>query len=270
MEGFVFLRQDIILFPNLEENSLLIFKIKSSPIGIDLALVRRLLLPEASVHKEVVYISCACSPNAFDQPSTNSISPFRDIPDEAIIRFTIKVGHAPSHLPNLHGGDIFTFVTHRRALLSLLSPYILAIPFGDPPLQSGDVITSDWHEWGPRRTRWFDAVDLEDAQWAPFGQRVMPPWHLGLCDFNPYTTRKLHAQSGDVDYHVPNGRRQRVITRKTVIPARFIFLNDVESELPYCEIECKVQGSDELWMDDERVVFSKVCNHRDQHVRITS
>lgn len=269
MEGFVFLRQDIILFPNLEENSLLIFKIKSSPIGIDLALVRRLLLPEASVHKEVVYISCACSPNAFGQPSTNSTGPFRDIPDETIIRFTIKIGHTPSHLPNLHGGDIFVFVTHRRALLALLSPSILAIPFGDPRLQSGDVITSDWHEWGPKRTRWFDAVHLEDAQCAPFGQRVMLSFQ-GLCDFNTYTIRKLHAQSGDIDHHLPNGRRQRVIRRKTVIPARFIFLNDVESELPYCEIKCEEQGSDEMWMDDERVVFSKVCNHREQHVRITN
>lgn len=61
-----------------------------------------------------------------------------------------------------------------------------------------------------------------------------------------------------------------MITRKTVIPARFIFLDDVESELPYCEIECEEQGSEEMWMDDERVVCPKVCNHRDQHVHITS
>lgn len=236
MNGFVFLRPDVILFPNLEENALLVFKIKSSPFGMDLVLVRELFLPEASVHRAVVHISCVCAPNAFGQPLNDSSGPFRDNPDDAIIRFTIEIGKARFNFPGVQG-EPFTFVIHRRALLALLSPSVLAVPFGDPHLLRENVMTSPWSEWGPKCTRWF--TGLVPAQWAPFGQRLMPcqsplfdPSSLRLFDFNTYTIRKLHDRIGDTDYRTPNGKTQRVVTAKSVLRGGWnsSFLDDVESE----------------------------------------
>lgn len=259
--------------PHEEEAALAIYKISVPDSTIDpmwampIRLLRRLALPRLRPWQSITSISCHSAPTSLSYSRTTSYTStgvlprFQHNPDYTIIGLNIQIGD--QHVAHAAFRS-YHILVHRRALLTLVD---LDISESNSVVPAPEPANSAWQEWGTKTTRWFTTPQLGSAQCKLSGQRLLPcysprinPSLLRIFDFNPYTARKLYFDMGDTPQILPNGTIRRAVVAKSVIPAtENVFEEDVESELPYCEVRTTEPGYQQAWMDGEMIMCSKVC-----------
>ncbi|KDR68945.1 hypothetical protein GALMADRAFT_256419 [Galerina marginata CBS 339.88] len=152
--GLVFLRDDILLNPQLETNSINIYHIPTSA-SERVGLVQTLQFPQFNPAFGISYVACRGDPS----PTTDGLfprnspahRPYTNNPEEAIIVFTLQVTGVTDDIDDDDDDDLgliessFVMVVHRKALLNLL-PASLDTAFS--------ISAVPWESWGPPITRW--------------------------------------------------------------------------------------------------------------------
>ncbi|KAI0312459.1 hypothetical protein OF83DRAFT_1146144 [Amylostereum chailletii] len=254
---FVFLTDRIMVFPDMDEETLELMEIVD---GVDggpptLRVLRKLALPTFAPETTIIRLSARGEPNPIGScprkanPASAS-RPFRDSPSEALILFHLLTQvDNPTQL-EMH---TFTFVTHRSTLVA-------QVPIA-PMIEEPSTVP--WEEWGPHGTRWFES-DEAATRWITMaaGQRYVylsnvEGGHspIRVCDFNPYHVRRELARVEDQTVRTPEDNTRRVIAGETKVIASNVFQNDVVSSLPYCETTTEaVYKHDGVLLDEERVI----------------
>lgn len=274
---FSFLSQDILVIPNVFQNTLEVVKIaidESDDIPRLITLCK-LNLPSLAQGASIVRLCCRGEPNptgsgplAIPAPSHR---PFRDKAADAIILFNVMVECAPifrrDHFPETR---TFTFILHRSALLAHIPVALRACaPFCTTSESVPVPVEVPWSTWGVVATRWFES-DPASMRWVTTtaGQRAVAmvdnmSTPIIVRDFNPYTVRAARGsaaargQSPRCNWSdpLPNGNQKILTVEETVVPAGSAFKEDVRSALPYVEIvtqeRYRYQG---VLIDEERIL----------------
>ncbi|KAL0948596.1 hypothetical protein HGRIS_011154 [Hohenbuehelia grisea] len=188
--GLTFLATDTILLPNIGDATLEIWKISPEK---QIHKIVGLSLPPCTPHAGIRSMTCRSEPNPCTRRAPTSPflpSVFYD-PVNALVTFNVYAEAQGD--PFLHK---FLFVTHRIALLKLVTPY----SDGQDPesFVTEEPPNLPWDQWGPQLTRWFAADDIS-TRWITVaaGQRCAmiaqnarrDPSPLLIMDFNPYHIR---------------------------------------------------------------------------------
>ena len=271
---FSHLSQDTLVIPNLIQNTLEVAKIV---IGGDdtprLVFLCVLHLPPLAKKTTLSHYYCRSEPNPTCSRSISIPSPpnrpFRDKVEDAIVIFNMFYDQGPRT-----GGNGFTFIVHRRALLGYIpAAHRACAPFCSPSESTPAVVHISWSAWGPPATRLFVGNSMS-MDWisTTAGQRAVmmedgPPSPIIVRDFNPYAVRAALAlgaesgqsQQGNWSKQLPDGDRMTLTVEDSVVAAGSIFNEDVRSSLPYVEI---VTQNDYLYhgvmMDDGRILGVRV------------
>ncbi|KAA1474117.1 hypothetical protein DENSPDRAFT_313633 [Dentipellis sp. KUC8613] len=265
--SFTFLTPDILVFSQPETCTLEITKIIApSPEALPtLTSLVILKLPPLTNHASIVHLVCRSEPN----PTAASVSN----PTDAIILFNMLVQDVgPVHVGHMH---MFSFITHRSTLLSHVPLSERSTPFvsSSPPLSvpGGDAIDENepvlsvfnWADWGPRATRWFDC-DRISTRWitTTAGQRYVCAADpdqgeapIVLRDFNPYNVwrQRQREERGE------DTGRMRIVESSSVITSSGLFKRDLESALPYTEVESeRPYMYDGVLIDEERMLGLRI------------
>ncbi|KAI0028553.1 hypothetical protein K488DRAFT_89627 [Vararia minispora EC-137] len=250
--GVAWLSEDAIIIPNIEEDSLDIFRL--SP-------VQDSNVPEMFI--------CRAEPNPYKFTSgfNNHGRPFHCTPESAILLVTLRFSHP--------GGISLSMVIHREKLLAF------ALSSSEDDDQS--IITAPYSEWGVQSTCWF----LGNWNWITMtaGQRcVLIKSHirggnedsdddgdndnfadehsdsdiqheLHVLDFNPFHVKD--ALAGWQSSTSPNPAC--VVHGRRILPfVENIVDGPLEFELPYVLQKKKLppwaERNIDAWVDEERVV----------------
>ena len=169
---FSFLSQNTLVIPNLNLNTLGVFRIiidsDDTPRLVPLCI---LLLPPLTRDTLLYNLYCRAEPNPTSLDISVSFSsdrPFRDKAEDAIIFFDILYGRT-------YGSDWLTFIVHRSALLAYVRvAYRACAPFCSAPEETtSDAVHMLWSEWGPAATRWFKGERTTGWIMRTAGQRAV-------------------------------------------------------------------------------------------------
>ena len=257
---FTFLAEDIIMFPNMRDKTIELTKILHGTDGTPtIQIVGVLSLPPFQPEAAIYRISSRGEPNPIGRHCTLAspppmTRPFRESPTESLVLFQVMVQvENPVHL-NIQS---FTFVTHRKTLLSYAN--------AEHSLVSNNVDKIDWSKWGPHNTRWFEG-DEASTRWITMstGQRYAylydayggPTCSICLCDFNPYRVRYALAHLRDRGCpHPLSGNTQQIVTWETRIHNTSVFIGDVVTQLPYVRTTTEAKYDyDGILLDEERII----------------
>lgn len=158
-QGFIFLSEDAMLFPNIEDSRLELFTLANNK------LIHRcsLGLPSLAPNHDILMLTCRAEPNPTGSPSktkpkpklkptqarNSAIPPFVANPDDAIALFNLHVMNRV-----ILEQKFFSFLIHRSSLLKFLeSSYT-----NDREVEMNihPVPTIAWNNWGPSTTRWIN------------------------------------------------------------------------------------------------------------------
>lgn len=263
--NFIFLEEDILVFPHLIDKTLEIYKINTSSDGEPpvLTLMRTLGLPAMLPQAVIMRMACRAEPNPIGKKSVYAVPPdrqrpFRDSPADAVIIFSLLIQDAlPLNLAQMH---TFTFVVHRRSLLKQIDPTCSQVC---PPAYA--AVPAPWTRWGPSSTRWFDCGEVA-MTWitTTAGQRYASmsstsPAPICVRDFNPFRARALYSEFGDKEVALPNGNKALAMLDPTLLTCSAVFPYGVESALPYSQVTSKKSyPGNGVLMDEERIVLLQV------------
>ncbi|CAA7261284.1 unnamed protein product [Cyclocybe aegerita] len=273
--GLVFLREDILVNPNIVRKSLDIYHIPPSSLlslptaSTSVRLLQSLILPSLKLGQRITSISCRSDPNPTANAAfpkyTRPTRPYANDSSDAIMIMTLEVSPF-----NRGSSRNYVMIVHRRALLHLA---ISALP-----RKSGKGLLNlvAWDTWGPPVTRWFNADDFSTVFiTATSGQRYVQltpserghprgsniplprdtihvldfnPWHVHLARRNP-DPRELIV--GVVD--PKEGEKER---EENICHAHEAFAQDIVGRLPYvrCTSEEKWEFYEAVLMDEERIL----------------
>lgn len=201
---FSFLSNDTIIFPNTSEWCIELCNIITDPPGSSCThdqdcpgiLIPTLILalPELRDTTTLWGFGCdtqqpsAASPygDADDIASTKDSSSFQSPLANGLVVFSFSMDYRDAD----GTGNIsdIRFVIHKQALFELLSSSSTAEATNEEPL------CLPWPQWGPSRTRWFDAHEPADFSPTTWGQRIViirPKYSHSDCrpiyvyNFNP-------------------------------------------------------------------------------------
>jgi hypothetical protein len=159
---------------------------------------------------------------------------------------------------------MFTLYIHIRVFLGL-DPHVSSF------LSECEDDSVPWDVWGPQNSRWCPS-DWSGWRYASYGLRVIdsivdpldtesveaeiPERRLRLRDFNSYAFANSILEDSDP---LEAWQKGRVVTESSRIPAGTIFLEDVESHLPYREVITEKRFDiTEVMMDENQIVLLKV------------
>jgi len=209
------------------------------------------MLPElnAVADAQISEIYCNSSPlnNRTESSMTEGIDlpPFQSSSTDSIIVFSIV---CQMMTDNGEDNISFTLVTHRRALLDLVSSS--AISSSD-----GEIA---WSVWGPSRARWFDTTKERDVfRHITSGQRWVTVMHAEYADHFTMTVYDFNPKNiPGSSYAITKRARFRYVEpygQHFVQP----FSEEVWSELPCTGIESATdyEGMEYVLMDDERIII---------------
>jgi len=272
---FSHLSQDILVIPNLIQNTLELVKVvidrDGAPGFVPLCVFH---LPPLSQNTSLYYFYCRAEPKptgsgpvAVPPPSGR---PFRDKAEDAIVIFNISYNY-------FYGTrrDWIILIVHRRALLAHIpAAHRTRVPFCSLPEPTPAVVEVPWSVWGPSATRLFmgNPMSIHGIE-TTAGQRAVMledrmPTPIIVRDFNPYAVRAARAlasasgqlKEGNWSKQLPNGNRMTLNVEDSVLDAGSIFKEDVRSSLPYVEVvtqdEYHYNG---VMIDDQRILGFKVC-----------
>ena len=224
--------------------------------------------------------------------------PFRDKAEDAVILFNILIEDAQPNAGQFHFPETrpFTFIVHRRALAAhipaehrVCAPYCCSVAPAPTTAvgQELGIAQVPWNAWGVAATRWFEG-DPASMRWitTTAGQRAVTmeddaPTPIIVRDFNPYAVHATRAraaaaaataasgqssqsqsqsqQGRNWSEQLPNGNRMTLKVEESVLPAGFVFIEDVRSALPYVEVVTRAEYSYEgVLIDEERILGLKV------------
>lgn len=161
-QGFVFLREDVLLIPNTVDRRLEMYTIGEHSLIPQCFLD----LPDLAFHHFIWQFSCRAEPNPVGANSSSKSNDdpeepaFLSTPDDAIVVFKIALAAEA-------GMSTCSFIAHRSSLLEWLPE----TPYSSKEFQSVDQYggvgritisaeTIPWENWGPSRTRWFSGNDI--------------------------------------------------------------------------------------------------------------
>ncbi|KAF9524798.1 hypothetical protein CPB83DRAFT_897597 [Crepidotus variabilis] len=159
--GLTFLREDIVLNPNIDRGSLDVYHIPPSSdslVNSRPTLVHSLLLPPLLPNRQIIRISCRADPNPTSgglfPKYTRKERPFAHNPEDAITIFTLAIQQLDED--GTEGSwKHFVMLVHRRALLEIVEDSIPRYPG-----TSKHTRVSPYTSWGPNITRWFAENDF--------------------------------------------------------------------------------------------------------------
>jgi len=272
-QHFSHLTQDILVIPNLIQNTFELVKIViDNDDKPHFMLLCVLHLPPLIQDTSLSHVSCRAEPKPtgsgrlFIPPRRDR--PFHDKAEDAIVIFHTAYSHSCRILM-----DWLTLIVHRRGLLTHIpAAHRACAPFCPTPEPTPALVEVPWSVWGPPATRLFAwnptpmcYIETTAGQRAVILEDYMPT-PIIVRDFNPYAVRAARAlapvgQSQQVDWgkRLPNGNRMSLKVEDSVLSAGSIFKEDVCSSLPY--IEVVTQGEyqyDGVMMDDERILGFRV------------
>ncbi|KAJ3495767.1 hypothetical protein NLJ89_g10576 [Agrocybe chaxingu] len=230
--GLVFLREDILVNPNIVRKSLDIYHI---PLPLRSL---RSLRPSPDPNPTA---------NAAFPKYTRPTRPYANDPSDAIMIMTLEV--SPFNRGSFRN---YVMIVHRRALLQLALSAL--------PLRSGKGLLNlvSWDTWGPPVTR--AMCSLRPPSAGTHAGRIIPlprdtihvldfnPWHVHLARRNP-DPRELIVGTGEPR----EGKKEH---EENICHAHEAFAQDIISRLPYvrCTSEEKWEFYEAVLMDEERIL----------------
>jgi hypothetical protein len=214
--GIIALDHDLILIPDNEAWSLLIYHIPPSSAGEPVKLIKRLGLPPlSSARPDPYWAECRCAPNPtgggrFPKHVSPSL-PFIARPESAIAIFKWIIGGYPTEM-----------IVHRDSLVNLL-------PSRDKWSTMIDLPTIHWDTWGCSVALWRNGRYGIGLPSATNGQRIVD---TPIMNLNTNTTLK--------DFNKYNVHRSQEKERNHFIFENEIFLHSIISHLPFLEITSPV------------------------------
>ena len=239
--------------------------------------------PPRAEHASIIRLGCCAEPNPTGSGPgpllipAPTFRPFRDTAAKAIVLFNLLIEYMNIHAAQFfHATRPFTFIVHRRALLSHIPRVQQACaPFHSVIGAAGAPPMVPWSAWGVPITRWFES-DQASIRWitTTAGQRAVTmedrsPTPIIVHDFNPYAVRAALAREASQGWTqeceksrvLPNGNRQTIKVEEDVIPAGSVFREDVRSALPYIETVTQTRyGYEGVLIDEERILGLVVCS----------
>jgi hypothetical protein len=291
--GLTFLREDLLLNPNVVRKSLDVYHIPSSsasPSITSVRLIHSFLLPTITRGYRITNVYCRSDPNPTAIASfpkyARSNRPFSNDPSCAIIIFTLRI----QPFMGAEHRD-FVMITHRKALLDIL-PSLSYHPVNPPSIstrrseQHPFSSMTPWKSWGPPNTRWFNADDITTTfitttagqrcvQFVPSIRNVsdrdnpMPdtivildfnPWHVKLANYDR-KIRGLNVVLVGNDFG-PDGDGGIDIAyepEENICLAHGAFEEDIVGRLPF--VACKLPEKwdyDAVLLDEERILGIRV------------
>jgi len=277
---FSHLSQDIIVIPNLIQNTLEVVKVvidnDSAPGFVPLCVFH---LPPLTQNTSLYYFYCRAEPKPTGSGPVaippRSDRPFRDKAEDAVVIFNMAYNY-------FYGTrrDWFILIVHRRALLAHIpAAHRTCAPFCSLPEPTPAVVEVPWSIWGPSATRLFmgNPMSIHGIE-TTAGQRAVMledrmPTPIIVRDFNPYAVRAAPAlasasgqlKEGNWSKQLPNGNRMTLNVEDSVLAAGSIFKDDVRSSLPYVEVVTQEEYHyNGLMIDDQRILGFK--SDRDSEV----
>ncbi|KDR68971.1 hypothetical protein GALMADRAFT_145992 [Galerina marginata CBS 339.88] len=292
--GLVFLREDILLHPHTNSNSLNIYHIplsSSDPV----CLIQKLQLPFLKPGFGISSIECYSDPS----PTTNgSLSknipprrPFGNTSEDAIVVFLLQISREDDDDDRdddePHASHL-VLIVHRRALLELLPSDFAS---------SNSVVP--WKAWGPPVTRWLRVNYPIYWTILSAGQRFIDffsspgpdqsdePDSVDILDFNPWHVKLAQARGSPdskkatttvIGGYLPSGHSTESLgllpqeqeatcdtmhghngepeNPENVLPRGNAFANDVVSRLPYVRSSSTARWTnyDSVLIEEERLI----------------
>jgi hypothetical protein len=279
--GLTFLREDLLLNPNVVQKTLDIYHIPlsslSSPASTtstSVRLIHSFRLPAFKACHRITNASCRSDPNPTSNNSfpkyTPTDRPFINDPACAIIIFTFTIQGKTGFITG-------NMIVHRKALLdSLTSSSMQCMVPTALTTVTETTSTTPWEDWGPPNTRWFN-VDFPTmfitttagqrcVQFVPVGHRSpRVPDTIFILDFNPESVvvaRRLSNLRGGFTLvgkkpfkEDPEGVQDPADS----FLAHDLFEGEVVGRLPYL-----IYKADQKWnytevlIDEERIVGIRV------------
>ncbi|KDR77415.1 hypothetical protein GALMADRAFT_278639 [Galerina marginata CBS 339.88] len=279
--GIVFLREDVLLQPNMKTGALDIYSIPRSSTDGDSNEVQHLLslcFPSLNPGYFISYMTARCEPgttsNSDFPKHTPKMRPYANDPAAAIAVILLEI-HTPDNEERSQRLETdedettrtiinFVMIVHRKALLEL----VLQQPEGNANKET----KLPWDVWGPPITRWFEVGSFEESfNTDSFGQRYVQLINraIHIFDFNPSRV-KLMAKHGrellaerDLELRVIHedsriidlGQRPENAVR-SLNPERDVFTGVPAGALPFVQVISTgwPETYDGLLIDEERLL----------------
>jgi hypothetical protein len=292
-DSFTFISHDTFVIPCARTETINIFLFRPTPPagtpdrGPAIHHLCALKLPALNPLTGYKYITITCQSQPTPEPSIFHESPtalprpkklFVPDQEDGIVQFTASLTQGSRTIDLL-------IVTHRRALMSFISSSQDAL--GDPliePWESYPMMPAK--TWGPdivfpvwRAISRCMLIPFTNAKWRAqaFGHRLVQLIHsrspregsIRILDFNPLFVKRPPLFPEDYHAVISKAVTRRIVAEVGVIPKGEIWLEHVESSLPYYEVTTKdTFGLAGVMMDDERiiglrvsVILSFACTH---------
>lgn len=168
-QGFIFLSEDAILFPNIRDSRLELFTLYNNQLNHRCSLN----LPELAPNHDIIMLTCRAEPNPTGSSSKtkpkphsklkptqvrdSAMPPFAANPDDAIALFNLLIMNRV-----IWEQRFFSFLIHRSSLLKFLEPHAEIEKESDTDDMEIDVspVSIPWHSWGPSTTRWLNGDSI--------------------------------------------------------------------------------------------------------------
>ena len=150
-QGFIFLSEDAMLFPDVENLCLELFTLTNNKLILRCSLD----LPALAPGYDVTLFTCRAEPNPTGSPSktkprpklnskpthvrVSATPPFAANPDDAIALFNLLIIQTDAWEQ-----QFFSILIHRSSLLKFLDHL------------NPDSVSIPWRTWGPSTTRWLN------------------------------------------------------------------------------------------------------------------
>jgi hypothetical protein len=197
---------------------------------------------------------------------TSSSSSYYLNPNERILGCAIGTTNPAAHIGHFapHSFECFIFFVNISVFLNFL-PSSSASSVSCEERQgvvvegkATSVINLTWDKWGPKNTRWFRDMLSTNWQHAIFGYRTVD-WIQVAGTEEGDGNRSHMLRVRDFNPHVVRAGGDGVVTEPSILPSADVFLEDVESSLPYREIlSTEVADVCEVMMDACRILLLKV------------
>jgi hypothetical protein len=289
--SLAFLSEDVIMLPNLARNAIELCSFSQSQrmsvspattflddcqqlhpdfaTAIPLRTVVILRLPLLSTEMQIARIACRGEPTPYSStyapPRDGSDFAFRPQAESSIIIFNMLLeDDAPLFFGRLKS---LSFAIHRYALLDQIDEHD-ECQWNIAPSMDDEMLGVPWGEWGPGITRWFSTDDIPTRwittscgqRWATIEQDK--PSSICIRDFNPINIRRAIETLGKARWYETNNAVITIVDTPSYASEEndHTFAEEVESRLPYLEIQTKIRYNySSVFMDEGWLLGIVVC-----------
>ena len=278
-DSFTFISHDTFVIPCARTETINIFLFRPTPPpgvldrGPAIHHLCALKLPALNPVTGYKYVTITCQSQPTPEPAVSYPSPtvlprpkklFVPDQEDGIVQFSVSLTQGSRTTDLL-------IVTHRRALMSFITSSQDAL---------GDPLTEPWESypmmpaktWGPdivfpiwRAISRCMLVPFTHTKWRAqvFGHRLVQLVHsrspregsIRVLDFNPLFVKRPPLFPEDYHPVIAQAVTRRIVAEVGVIPKGEIWLEHVESSLPYYEVTTKEAFPlAAVMMDDERII----------------